>query len=395
MTTTSPSVDSNSDLAEHAFEHIDYLCSRVGPRPAGSDSERQAQEYVSDRLREWGYDVTLQPVPFAPPPRIDPLVLLGGLWLAAGGLTLPAVHPWVALLSPFVLAALPDLARLFTGMRPLTAKSQNVIAHRKGQMGSPGALLLCAHIDTARASPITWKPLAWLLFRIVYISQRIAIISALLALLSFLGIVIPPWLELLVIIIALISGVAWAGLELIYQLQSWRSYTLGANDDASGVGVLLALAEKLSSHPLQDKALVFLFSGAEETGMHGARAFAARMLPEEPLSVINLDMVGIGGQLRYVVADGVLFQRRTSTRMNKVIRSISPDAQPITYSLKSGDYLPFLQRGFPSTSLQVSGHPQVNQSYHTHQDTLSGIEHPALDLTCRTLLKLIDKFTGS
>jgi Zn-dependent M28 family amino/carboxypeptidase len=69
----------------------------------------------------------------------------------------------------------------------------------------------------------------------------------------------------------------------------------GADDNASGVAVALAVARDLQRHPLPAAARVrFLFTGAEELGLLGARAFVA--VPPVPLdrvrAVYNLDMVG-------------------------------------------------------------------------------------------------------
>jgi len=69
----------------------------------------------------------------------------------------------------------------------------------------------------------------------------------------------------------------------------------GADDNASGVAVALAVARDLQRRPLPAAARVrFLFTGAEELGLFGARAFVAA--PPVPLdhvrAVYNLDMVG-------------------------------------------------------------------------------------------------------
>lgn len=68
----------------------------------------------------------------------------------------------------------------------------------------------------------------------------------------------------------------------------------GADDDASGVAVLLAVARDLGARQDVDRPVVFLFTGAEELGLLGSRAYAAH--PAVPLTetraVVDLDMVG-------------------------------------------------------------------------------------------------------
>lgn len=67
----------------------------------------------------------------------------------------------------------------------------------------------------------------------------------------------------------------------------------GADDNASGVAIALAIARDLRAHPVTGR-VVFVFTGAEEQGLLGARAFVqAPTLPlAEIRAVYNLDMVG-------------------------------------------------------------------------------------------------------
>jgi Zn-dependent M28 family amino/carboxypeptidase len=66
----------------------------------------------------------------------------------------------------------------------------------------------------------------------------------------------------------------------------------GADDNASGVAALLAVAARLSAQP-PDHSVLFAALDAEEQGLHGARALLrAPPVPRESLVInINLDMV--------------------------------------------------------------------------------------------------------
>jgi Zn-dependent M28 family amino/carboxypeptidase len=67
----------------------------------------------------------------------------------------------------------------------------------------------------------------------------------------------------------------------------------GADDNASGVAAVLAIAEALRRAPPAHSVLVALFDG-EESGLLGAKAFlAAPPVPRDRIALeINLDMVG-------------------------------------------------------------------------------------------------------
>jgi hypothetical protein len=76
----------------------------------------------------------------------------------------------------------------------------------------------------------------------------------------------------------------------------WRNATVpGANDNLSGVAVLVALAEMLSESPLPGVRLLLVSCGAEETLQDGIRAFVSRHrheLDPERTWFVNLDTVG-------------------------------------------------------------------------------------------------------
>ena len=84
--------------------------------------------------------------------------------------------------------------------------------------------------------------------------------------------------------------------------------SVGANDNASGVSVLLALAERLAQPPWSSQMVsVFPFKlriiafGSEETGMSGSGHYVGQLTDEELNAIrvmINLDSVGSGTFLR-------------------------------------------------------------------------------------------------
>ncbi|NOT09093.1 MAG: M20/M25/M40 family metallo-hydrolase, partial [Gemmatimonadales bacterium] len=67
----------------------------------------------------------------------------------------------------------------------------------------------------------------------------------------------------------------------------------GADDNASGVAAVLAIAERLAKTPLAHSVIIALWDG-EEVGLTGAKAFiAAPPVPVASIALnINLDMVG-------------------------------------------------------------------------------------------------------
>ncbi len=379
-------------LGEVALAHVRALAQAIGPRPAGSAAERQAFDYVAAQLRRWGYIVERQPVAFAPLPRFAPLYTLGGLALIAGSWSIQR-WPWAALLTPLVLIALPQAGRWLVSQRPCTARSENLVAYTAAPAGAP-TLLLSAHVDSARASVFRRRGLLWLQYWTMFIALRVALAVAALALLAGLGLALPGLLVWLLAALGTGVGGWWLLTEGLNQLVKPDHYTAGAHDNASGVGVVLALAEALAQSDPQPLRVGFLFTGAEETGMHGARAYAASLTNREQTTVINFDMVGAGDTLRFVTGDGTLRPRRTAAALNAQVVAAQPRARGIWYTLRSSDFLPFLCRGVPATSLQTSGSEPAELAYHTLYDTVDVIEVSALDQTAQAALSVIERLDG-
>ena len=66
----------------------------------------------------------------------------------------------------------------------------------------------------------------------------------------------------------------------------------GANDNASGVAAVLALAEFFSKNKTNNRTIIFVAFTAEEMGLLGSRYFGKQVNPEEIIAGINIEMIG-------------------------------------------------------------------------------------------------------
>ena len=103
---------------------------------------------------------------------------------------------------------------------------------------------------------------------------------------------------------ALVKGSKYPGQYLVFsghydhlgQMGS-EAYIPGANDDASGIAMMLDLARYFQENP-PEYSVVFLAFGAEELGLIGSRYFTEHpLLPLDSICfMINLDIVGTGDE---------------------------------------------------------------------------------------------------
>ena len=76
--------------------------------------------------------------------------------------------------------------------------------------------------------------------------------------------------------------------------------SIGASDNSSGMGALLAIAERVADRSFPF-TLRFIAFGSEETGLHGSEHYVASLTAdelEEIYLMVNLDSVGSGSRLR-------------------------------------------------------------------------------------------------
>lgn len=376
----------NFPFGERAAEHVSVLAEDIGPRPAGSPPLRRAQAYLEKQLTRWGYRVDYAPFSYSRHPWLGLIYPAAGLLLLGGSLVFTR-RPGLTIGMPLLGAVLPQISRVVIQSGGGDKRSRNLTAEQGGREGDP-VLVCCAHLDTAPALPYRHPGLIWLHSHRLTIYQRAAVGLALFSIFRLLGApVLPEVRSGVIALCALVGG--WMVLsELLSRGRRDPAYSPGGNDNASGVGVLLALAEVLAQHPAENLRVQFLFTDAEETGLDGARA-ASRKLDPEGTRVINVDQVGAGRDLCFVRREGTVLPQRTDPALNDLLRDVHPAIRPLTHTRRAGDYRPFLRAGFRTAALEMTGSDLARRAYHTVRDTAKVVEGEALGLTAEVLAGVI------
>jgi hypothetical protein len=139
--------------------------------------------------------------------------------------------------------------------------------------------------------------------------------------------------------------------------------TIGANGNASGVAVLLGLAEALVEKPLEHTEVVLLFTGAQEASAAGLNAYLRQFAPPKSDTWwIDVEMVG-AGDLAYVAEGGAsLFTSyRPTPRITALAHEVAgnhPELRvtPQTLDLMGG-VQPVLRAGYEA--IAVAGYVEA------------------------------------
>ena len=232
------------------------------------------------------------------------------------------VAPLVAALTgglAFVLYARDAEGRPF--IAPRGGTSRNIVARSPG-VGRP-ALVVVAHMDSARAS-MSFHPRLVGNIRVSIVVLNVALAAVPIiggaAWVAEAGRELPTalWLPAIVLAAYLLFG---AGLQVHSLVR--MPFVAGANDNASGVEVLMRAATELRGRPVW-----FVVTGSEEAGMIGAQAFLRRHVREVGgAPVLNIDNVGAG---RLVAAsdEGILRSRPANGYLLDVAQAAGAEIAP-------------------------------------------------------------------
>jgi len=157
----------------------------------------------------------------------------------------------------------------------------------------------------------------------------------------------------------------------------------GANDNASGVAVVLEVSRVLVNRSFP-YTLAFVAFGAEELGLLGSQHYV-RVAGQDVVAMINVDVVGQGDRLLAFniagrgplldLADRLARERGISLRVGRSAES---------------DHVSFEQAGIPAIFL---ARPEIT-SIHTPEDVPASVSPQALEETAKFVVALVEELAS-
>jgi aminopeptidase N len=161
----------------------------------------------------------------------------------------------------------------------------------------------------------------------------------------------------------------------------------GADDNASGVAVLLGLAGAMAAEPPRARPVVFAVTSAEEVGALGSRALVASMSEAgtPPFACLNLDSVGrlSTGRLYVLNADSA---REWRFIMMGVGYTTGIDVAIVPEPLDASDDAACLDAGIPAVQLFTGPH----SDYHEPTDTADKVDRAGLAAVAEAAYQTVD-----
>lgn len=253
---------------------VEYLSKSIGPRPAGTEEEQKAAVYIADQLQQVSGLPTAteefncnadSDIPGAVCSAVAIVAAIVGMLV--GFMAIPCLI--LALLSAAIYVAemfdKPVISRVLS-----RGISQNVVATYKpavpasGRPGRQRKVVLVAHYDTGKVNPLLRKPILNAVPILQWIGVGGILATALLMVLRVAGI------NGTVFRVLCIIAAVCAALPLLSTILSRVSaYTEGANCNASGVAVMLEVADRVAHGSASASEANYTIHGSEAANASG------------------------------------------------------------------------------------------------------------------------------
>ncbi|MEZ0395920.1 MAG: M28 family peptidase [Anaerolineales bacterium] len=385
--------------AAFMLDHMRVLCKELPPRLPASLGEHRAAEYVADALRRLGLtEVTLQPyrgisslgLPATIAALIGVLGFLVGWWAGTVGLWLGGA---LLFLSAYTIRNLLRTVPPFFQALIARRTGYNVVANLPARQPARRQIFILAHLD-ANKQRFTFPPSVPALMKPM---ETGSVLLLLMAGLSFWLQALLPWslfgfqAAALAVLLVVLLGL-WA--------DEFQPTVEGANDNASAIGVALALADRLRKEPLTHSEVTLLFTGCEEVGHHGLQAYLKQNRPPKDNTYwIDLELVG-AGRLCFATKHGVSYL--TEYKPGEEILQLAQEVAQSNPSLHvTGRPMLILEEvstlrnhGYNAICLMGYNEQGYLPNWHRLSDTMENIEPATLECAASftwELLQAIDK----
>jgi peptidase M28-like protein len=174
----------------------------------------------------------------------------------------------------------------------------------------------------------------------------------------------------------------------------------GANDNLSGVAVLVSLARAFADDPPRRTRIVFLSSGAEESFLEGMQAWGRRCfasLPVDRTTFLIAESVG-SEQLLLLDGEGLLRLHRYPAGLRSGVADCARRAgvalaDPFRFRFATGGQIP-LRAGYPTAVLSSIDWYHAPRNYHWPSDQAEAIDYGSVAGAARVFEAVIRQLDG-
>ena len=395
------------EYTNYAIKSIKNVCKNFGPRPVGSEAEKNAQEYMLKDLEKWCDTAERQEYKCSDKafmswvPIGATLLMLNVICFTLG---LSVIGLALAALALFFVVAefifYKPVLDVFFPKKP----SGNVYGVIKSKGETKKRIILSGHTDSAFEWTYTYKggrPVVATIIVVAVISILLGLGANIYGMIYFgapFGSVV--WGadgNLALRILAIVMYLTVPVLVMALKFCDYKRPVMGANDDLTGCFVSCAAIKFLSDNDIrfENTEVAVLCAGGEEAGLRGSKAFAKD----------NADMLNDGVETVFVSFDTIcelefakIYEkdmtgmvkndRRVAELLQTAAKNAGVDAPIGTIELGSTDAAAMSQAGIPASAFTAMD-PTPAKYYHTRLDDVSALCPQAIDAGVKVALETI------
>lgn len=395
---------------QYIIDGIAQTCRRFRGRSAGSEAEAGCQRYFAGQLRQWADEVSMEPF------SVHPKAFMG--WIVVDGilaLTATALY-WmqlcrggmlpVTLATTFVTIAVLLFVFEFLFYRQIidllfpSAVSHNVYAVRHSRGSCERRIIFGGHADAAYEMTFCHRGGKWAVYTVIAgAASGLAVYfcASLALLIRVLTSDVPLGLFWTVLGYIQLLFVPFFAAALMFV--NWRRVVDGANDNLSACFAAMGVLRRMAGEDLrlQNTEVCCLITGAEESGLRGALAFASghrRELTVVPTVFIALDTLRETRKLMVYLCGQSGTQKndhRVGNLLQQAAKNKGLHLSKAPVYLGATDAEAFSRHGLPACGLcGVDHNPQPY--YHTRADTCDNIDADCIETILNLCLEAAKQY---
>ncbi len=379
-------------------KHVLDLSKKIGARGAGSDGEKAAASYILrsfsnsdlevdvESFSTWRSDFNGLIILYL----LDVFAFLAFRFSFALSIVVSLFVFLVFQMETYSWAVVSRLAR--------RSAASNIIARVKPREDPRQIAVLVANYDTPNSSPLG-SPRAARAYRVLYILAFLSVTMLLVLSIGGQGASLLKISDNVVFLIWLIFSPFALYLLALAFVMAWgegrNKPTAGANDNASGVGVMLSAVATIAANPLEHTAVWGVATARGFAGGRGMVQLLRRHGAElKDAYIVNLDHLG-RGPTRVLTREGIMLGFRSSRRLVRLALQAAGASSSIKLEkgkcrVKKSDGLVATVRGYRAVTIAgcTGG---TYPGWRNSDDVYDRIQRGALDRAARLVQLLLDE----
>lgn len=390
------------EMTNYTIREIKKVCSQIGPRESGEESERKAQAYVAESMKNVAdtvevEDFELHPKAFMGWVLVDVVLMV----VSAVLLILSRFDAVPALSTAFNIVALvlSVLAVAFAVGEFLLYKqmldpffpkrrSCNVVCTRKAAGETKRRIIFSGHVDSAYEWYFTHLGGGKLLTTMIALSLGSIVLQLAMDIISLFD--IPQWLHITVLVVAFVTLIP---ILCCIFFVNWKRVVPGANDNLTGMFASMAVLRYMAANDIrfENTEIVAVSMGCEEAGLRGAKAFVKKHAGEDDVETVfvatdtlrDFDYMGVYNQ---DMTGTVKLDAQAAAMVKKATEIAGYNLEYANVFFGSSDAAAIQQGGMKAVALAAMD-PTPARYYHTRGDTADNLDPKTIEAGIDILLE--------